>query len=114
MPTSITVVATSTSAPPVGERGHRRLLLARPQLAVQQHDAEVARARSRASRSYSAVAARAWSASDSSTSGQTTNAWRPRAQLLADALVGARALALARGDVRRRSAGGPPAARAAR
>ena len=30
-----------------------------------------------ASRSYSAVAARAWSASDSSTSGQTTNAWRP-------------------------------------
>ncbi len=60
-----------------GERRHRLLLLARAHLAVQQHDAEVARARSSRSRSYSAVAARACSASDSSTSGQTTNAWRP-------------------------------------
>ena len=38
-------------------------------------------------RSNSAVAARACSTSDSSTSGQTTNAWRPGAQLLADPLV---------------------------
>ena len=42
IPTSITDVATSTSAPPGGERGHHVVLLARPQLAVHQHDPEVA------------------------------------------------------------------------
>ena len=59
-----------------GERRHRLLLLARAHLAVQQRDAVVGSSPPR-SRSYSAVAARAASASDSSTSGQTTNAWRP-------------------------------------
>ena len=108
MPTSITVVATSTSAPPAAKAAIASCFSRGRMLAVQQHDAEVARARSRASRSYSAVAARACSASDSSTSGQTTNAWRPGAQLLADALVGALALALGGGDVRgdRLAAGG--------
>ena len=63
------------------------------------------RAPSSRRRSNSAVAARACSASDSSTSGQTTKAWRPGAQLLADALVGALALALAVERRASRSAG---------
>ena len=42
IPTSITLVATSTCGLPRGEALHRRLLLARGHLAVQQPDLEVA------------------------------------------------------------------------
>ena len=95
MPTSITVVATSTSAPPAANAAIAACFSRGriwPCSSTTRKSRELGR---RARRSNSAVAARACSASDSSTSGQTTNAWRPGAQLLADALVGAAALALA-------------------
>ena len=59
------------------------------------------------------MAAFAWSASDSSTSGQTTKHCRPARDLLADALVGARARARPRRPRGSRPAAGRSAARAA-
>ena len=100
MPTSITVVETSTSAPPSANAAIAACF-SRGRIWPCSSTTRKSRSSVRESRSNSAVAARAWSASDSSTSGQTTKAWRPCAQLLAHPLVGARALALGRGDVRR-------------
>ena len=79
MPTSITLVATSTSASPRANASIAAAFCFERQLAVDQLDAQVARTRSVRRRSNSAVAAFAWSASDSSTSGQTTKHWRPAA-----------------------------------
>ena len=66
------VVATSTSVSPAANALHRRRLLARRHLAVQQVDLGSRGTRPARSRSASSAAACACSFSDSSTSGQTT------------------------------------------
>ena len=76
MPTSITDVATSTSAPPAANAAIAACF-SFGRIWPWSSTTRKSRNSVRASRSNSAVAARAWSASDSSTSGQTTNAWRP-------------------------------------
>jgi hypothetical protein len=78
MPTSMTVVATSTSAAPEAKRSiasafSRGFICPCSSTTSKSTNSVVRR------RSNSAVAARAASASDSATSGQTTNAWRPLA-----------------------------------
>ena len=77
MPTSITVVETSTSAPPAANAAIASCF-SRGRICPCRRTTRKSRSSVRERRSYSAVAARACSASDSSTSGQTTNAWRPR------------------------------------
>ena len=78
-PTSITLVATSTSASRAANARHRLRLLLRGHLAVDQRDTLVAElglrpaARPRSSRPWPAAPR------DSATSGQTTNTWRPAA-----------------------------------
>ena len=113
MPTSITVVATSTSAPPAANARHRLLLLARAHLAVQQHDAVV----------LELAAAQALVLGGRGARLQRLGLLDQRAdderlaagvELLADALVGARALGVGAGDVGRRSGAGRPGARAGR
>ena len=107
MPTSITVVATSTSAPPRGEGGHRLLLLARAHLPVQEHDAEVLELGRLQALELGGRGARLQRLGllDQRADHERLAAG---AQLLADALVGPRALALAGGDegVDRAAAGG--------
>ena len=76
MPTSITVVETSTSAPPSANAAIAACF-SRGRICPCSSTTRKSRSSVRESRSYSAVAARAWSASDSSTSGHTTKAWRP-------------------------------------
>jgi hypothetical protein len=76
MPTSMTVVATRTSAAPEAKRSIASAF-SRGFIWPCSSTTSKSRTRSVRSRSYSAVAARAASASDSATSGQTTNAWRP-------------------------------------
>ena len=76
MPTSITVVATSTSAPPAANAAIASCF-SRGRIWPCRSTTRKSRSSPACSRSNSAVAARACSASDSSTSGQTTNAWRP-------------------------------------
>ena len=76
MPTSITVVATRTSAPPAANAAIASCF-SRGRICPCSSTTRKSFSSPVRSRSYSAVAARAWSASDSSTSGQTTNAWRP-------------------------------------
>ena len=89
MPTSITLVATSTSASPRANVSIAAVFCfdgSWPWISSTRRPSNsVVR-----SRSYSTVAALACSASDSSTSGQTTKHCRPALDLLADALVGAR------------------------
>ena len=112
-PTSMTVVATSTSAVARGERRHRLLLLARAHLAVQQRDpvvGELAAAQPlvldgrRARRQRLGLL-------DQRADDERLAA---RVELLADALVRARPLAVGRRDVRRDRAPALAAARAAR
>ena len=76
MPTSITEVATSTSAPPAANAAIASCL-ARGRIWPCSSTTSKSASSVLARRSYSAVAARAWRASDSSTSGHTTKAWRP-------------------------------------
>ena len=96
-----------------GERGHRRLLLGRTHLAVQQHDPEVAQL---AAAQPLVLGGRRAGLQRLGLLDQRADDERlaPGAQLLADALVGPRALALGRADERLRSAGARAAARAAR
>ena len=77
MPTSITLVATSTSTSPDAKRAITSRFSRACIWPCITADVEVARTRPGARRSPSAVAARACSASDSSTSGQTTKHCRP-------------------------------------
>ena len=89
MPTSITLVATSTSASPAANASIAAAFCFEgswPWISSTRWSRNSVVRR----RSYSAVAALACSASDSSTSGQTTKHWLPGGDLLADALVGAR------------------------
>ena len=94
MPTSITVVATSTSAPPAAKREHRLLLLARRHAAVQQDEPAVREDVALEPLVLLGRRARLAAPRTASTSGQTTNAWRPGVELLLDARVGAGALGL--------------------
>ena len=76
MPTSMTVVATRTSAPPAANASIAAAFSRGriwPCSSTTRKSANSVSCR----RSNSAVAARACSASDSLTSGQTTKAWRP-------------------------------------
>ncbi len=100
MPTSMTVVATRTSASPGGEGEHRRLLLARAHLAVQQRDAIVAQL----------AAAQALVLGGRRARLQRLGLLNERAhderlpagvELLADEVVGTRPLGVGGGDVRR-------------
>ena len=86
MPTSITLVATSTSVSPSANPRMASCLSALdiwPWIRPTAWSGNSVRRR----RSASSVAAAAWSASDSDTSGQTTKHWRPFGDLLAHPLV---------------------------
>ena len=76
MPTSMTVVATRTSASPAAKRSIASAF-SRGRIWPCSRTTSKSFSSVSRSRSNSAVAARACSASDSLTSGQTTNAWRP-------------------------------------
>ena len=110
MPTSITVVATSTSAPPAAKAAIASCFSRDLQLAVQQHDAEVAQL---AAAQPLVLRGRGARLQRLGLLHQRADDERlaPGAQLLADAVVGPRALALGGGDV---GVDRPPALRAAR
>ena len=81
------------------ERGHRRLLLRRLHLPVQQPEPQPGRARSAGERARaSSVAALASIFGEPSTSGHTTNACRPAATSLAQPVVRPRPVQRARAD----------------
>ena len=113
MPTSITVVATSTSASPAANRAIASCFSRGAQLAVQQHDAEVLEL---AVAQPLVLGGRGARLQRLGLLDQRADDERlaPGAQLLADALVGALALALAARRRASRSAGARAAARAAR
>ena len=113
MPTSITVVATSTSAPPAANAAIASCLALRAHLAVHEHDAVV----------LELAAAQALELGGGGLGLQRLGLLDQRAdderlaagvELLADALVGAGALVVGAGDEGARSAAARPAARAAR
>ena len=99
MPTSITVVATSTSAPPAANAAIASCFSRGLQLAVQQHDAEVLELAVAQALVLGGRRARLQRLGllDQRADDERLAAG---AQLLADALVGARALALAARDER--------------
>ena len=99
MPTSMTVVATSTSAPPGGEREHRRLLVLGAHLAVQQRHAVVAQL---AAAQALVLGRRRARLQRLGLLHQRAHDERlaPGVELLADEVVGARALGVGRRDVR--------------